>query len=197
MPHFRDNKARVREALELVNWLEAVTALGLAPLPLANACLACLPQGEPITERAARIIGLEVGNLAEDMRFQEQARLFVRRLIWHMNEESGNIGWGIPEAFGEILVASPTFATQYHRVLISYILKTGTDDNFCGQPVLRLACYRAVQRLVKARPDLASAALPALTHGAANDPDPACRQLAATVLSSLDGLPSPEASSAD
>lgn len=189
MPHFRDNKIRVREALEQENWRKAVHDLGLAPLPLANACLACLPQGTPITDRAAAIIGAEVGDLAEDMRFQEQARLFVHRLMWHMNEESGNVGWGVPEAFGEILMASPTFATQYHKVFFSYVLRTDGPNNFCGQPVMRRACYMAIQRLVLARPELAEAVRPALLQGAESDPDTTCRAEAQTVLAAL---PKPE-----
>lgn len=194
MPHFRDNKARVREALEQSDWRKAVHDLGLAPLPLANACLACLPQGTPITDRAAAVIGAEVGALAEDMRFQEQARLFVRRLMWHMNEESGNVGWGVPEAFGEILMASPSFAAQYHRVFFSYVLRTGSDDNFCDQPLVRRACYAAILRLVLARPELACSARPALQQGAESDPDPLCR---AEAQNALDALPVPDPVRAD
>lgn len=182
MPHFRDNKARVRELLETENWREAIPELGLAPMALLNACLACLPQGSPVTARAAGIIGEGIATLADNPLSHEQARLFMRRLMWHMNEESGNVGWGIPEAFGEILAASPSMADEYHRVLISYIWDTGRDDNFCDQIVLRRSCHEAVLRLLEVRHDLLDAALDALTTGAASDPDPLCRQLAEQTL---------------
>lgn len=182
MSHFRDNKARVRELLETENWRETIPELGLAPMALINACLACLPQGSPVTGKAASIIGEGIASLAANPLALEQARLFMRRLMWHMNEESGNIGWGVPETFGEILAASSIMADEYHRVLISYIWDTGHDDNFCDHPVLRRACQEAVFRLLEARPDLRSAALEALNTSATNDPDPMCRQLAEQTL---------------
>lgn len=182
MPHFRDNKARVRELLETEIWREAVPKLGLAPMALINACLACLPQGSPTTAKAASIIGEEIAALALNPLTMEQARLFMRRLMWHMNEESGNIGWGIPEAFGEILAASPAMADEYHRVLISYIWETGRNDNFCDQTELRRSCHQSVLRLLEVRPDLLTGALEALKLSAASDPDPICRQLAEQTL---------------
>jgi hypothetical protein len=33
----------------------------------------------------------------------ESARVIMRRLMWSLNDESGGIGWGAPEAMGEIV----------------------------------------------------------------------------------------------
>ena len=55
-----------------------------------------------------------------------------------MSEESGNIGWGIPEAFAECLAASPELAKTYHKILISYIVDLGFDDNYCDNDQLRV-----------------------------------------------------------
>lgn len=194
MANFRDNKALVRAALEQDAWADAVAALDVPPLALINVLLACLPQGTPTSERAAKLLGGLVAGLAASYVTVEQARIFVRRLLWHMNEESGNIGWGVPEALGEILAADRGLAEHFHRVLISYILHTPTgNDNFCDQPVIRLACYGAVRRLVETWPDLGELARTALADGAVNDPDAPCRAAAAEALTLLERLQSQSA----
>ncbi|RZB31250.1 MAG: hypothetical protein SRB2_04775 [Desulfobacteraceae bacterium Eth-SRB2] len=56
---------------------------------------------ELIKWRAITAMGAVVSRLAEqDM---ESARVVMRRLIWNLNDESGGIGWGSPEAMGEIM----------------------------------------------------------------------------------------------
>jgi hypothetical protein len=63
--------------------------------------------------------GAVVSNLAEqDM---ESARVIMRRLMWQLNDESGGIGWGCPEAIGEIIACHEGLAREYARVPISYI----------------------------------------------------------------------------
>ena len=48
-------------------------------------------------------MGAVVANLAEkDM---ESARVVMRRLMWSLNDESGDIGWSRPEAMGEIIAS--------------------------------------------------------------------------------------------
>ena len=56
------------------------------------------------------VAGLEEGS-AEDM------HNIMRRLMWHMNEESGNIGWGIPEAFAEILAQHRRLGDEFYPIL--------------------------------------------------------------------------------
>lgn len=48
--------------------------------------------------RAIRGLGLVTARLY--LINPEQARRVLRQLIWNLNEESGGIGWGMPEAFG-------------------------------------------------------------------------------------------------
>ena len=53
----------------------------------------------------------------------EKAKRVLRQLIWNLNEESGGIGWGIPEAFGEILARVPALKNDYACLLVAYISK--------------------------------------------------------------------------
>ncbi len=51
----------------------------------------------------------------------EKARIVLRRIMWNLNDESGGIGWGSPEAMGEILCLSPQLALEFKSILFSYL----------------------------------------------------------------------------
>ncbi|MEA3417440.1 MAG: hypothetical protein U9R02_15080 [Thermodesulfobacteriota bacterium] len=60
-------------------------------------------------------MGVVVSNLADhDM---ESARVIMRRLIWNLNDESGGIGWGSPEAMGEIMARNNRLALPFTHKL--------------------------------------------------------------------------------
>jgi len=60
--------------------------------------------------RAVTAMGRVVSSLAEnDM---ESARVVMRRFMWNLNEESGGIGWGCPEAMGETMARSAPLARE-------------------------------------------------------------------------------------
>jgi hypothetical protein len=159
--------------------MDEITDMGLTGI---NALFAFLPKDTRTMHRAAACLGVSVAGLAEHS--PEDARNIVRRLMWHMNEDSGNIGWGIPEAFGEILAASESLAKQYKNILISYIMDLPGADNYCGNATLRRSCYWAVGRLAEARPGLASKARTWLANGL-EDQDIICRGMAAWALTQL------------
>ena len=181
MPRFRALKSAIRPWLRSSDWtpeqplppdLEGETPLA----SLVNPLFAALPEGGTMTERAAFALGRVLSRLYEQA--PEEARNVVRRFLWHMNEESGNIGWGIPEAFGQTLAQSRPLADLYHKVLFSYILDKEGDSTWCDHAPLRRSCYTAVDTVLSARPDLIPAALPVLHSAASADPDPVCRSLA-------------------
>ncbi len=183
MPHFRNHKARVRMCLEAADWEEQFAQLCDIPLgELISPLFACLPLTAPVCERAAEILGATTAHLAEKR--PEQAREIIRRFMWHMNKESGNIGWGVPQAFGATLAHSRKLAEEFASILISYIWRTGKDDNFCDNPVLRRSCFAAVDQLLLAWPDLVGQARLPLQAGLI-DEDPICRDLARRTLSCI------------
>ncbi len=181
MARARTLKALLKSRLAEPDWERRIDDIAaLDGRETAGPLLSLLP-GE-LRNRAAAALGASTATLAEQN--PEAARNLMRRFMWHMNEESGNIGWGIPEAFAETLVRSPLLASEFHRVLLSYIVDTGRDDNYCDHAVLRRSCYWAVGRLADARPDLCTAVLPALVLGL-EDEDMPCRGLAAWALRRL------------
>lgn len=74
---------------------------------------------EVIRWRAIKGLGLVTARLYE--KDPELARRVLRQLIWNLNDESGGIGWGMPEAFGEILACQPGLVGEYASLLECYL----------------------------------------------------------------------------
>jgi len=93
--------------------------------------------------------GRAINRLAEqDL---ESARIIMRRLMWSLNDESGGIGWGAPEAMGEAMVQNAKLADEYVRILISYIWE---DGNFLEHDPLRKGALWGIMRLSEKRASL-------------------------------------------
>jgi HEAT repeat protein len=108
----------------------------------------CTTEGER-KWRAVRALGHLVAGLAQ--KDLEGARNLIRRLLWSLNEESGSMGWGAPEAFGEILARSEALAEEYAPILISYIRR---DGNYLEDAVLQRGLMWGIGRLAEANPQL-------------------------------------------
>jgi len=104
---------------------------------------------ETIKQRAVRAIGMVAADLASQN--MESARIVMRRLMWSLNDESGGIGWGAPEAMGEIMARNETLAREYLNILLSYVDPKG---NYLEYEPLRKGAVQAIKRLALARPDL-------------------------------------------
>lgn len=99
--------------------------------------------------RAVTAVGVVVSGLAQtDM---ESARIVMRRLIWNLNEESGGIGWGSPEAMGEIMACHKGMAHEYAHILVSYVRK---DGNYIEHELLQRGVLWGLGRLAQVAPGL-------------------------------------------
>jgi hypothetical protein len=94
-------------------------------------------------------MGAVVSNLAKTN--LESARIIMRRFMWQLNDESGGIGWGCPEAMGDTMARSKTLADEYGCILISYIRP---DGNFLEHEILQRGVLWGVARLAHSRPEL-------------------------------------------
>ena len=182
MPRFRSQKNQLRALLETPQWrdnLESIAADGISSVgPLMSFLLY-----EPVLRlRAAIALGLTTSKIHAEK--PEMARDILRRLNWRLSEESGNIGWGVPEAVGEILAQCPPLAKDFHRIFFSTILDLGFDDNYVDNDVLRRSCYFAIGRFIKACPKYGEEARPLLRKGL-QDSDAVCAGLAAWALGML------------
>lgn len=182
MARMRAVKQQLKDLLSAPDWRDHLPELRSMGQPAVGPLFSFLLLEPLMRHKAALALGQVVAGLEEGS--AEDMHNIMRRLMWHMNEESGNIGWGIPEAFGEVLAACPRAAKEFHRVLISYVIDLGRDDNFCDHGPLRRSCFWAIGRLAQARQELADIARPWLLKGL-EDEDIPCRGMAAWALAQL------------
>lgn len=71
----------------------------------------------------------------------DAARVIMRRFLWTLNDESGGIGWGAPEAMAQIMCKSEMLRREYLHMLISYMQEDGDelyqDGNFLELPLIQ------------------------------------------------------------
>jgi len=103
---------------------------------------------EIIKWRAVAAFGRVVSMLADEN--MESARVIMRRLMWNLNDESGGIGWGSPEAMGEITALHPRLAKEFSRILRSYVRP---DENFLEHEILQRGVIWGIGRLAQVRPE--------------------------------------------
>lgn len=155
-------KAEVQGLLAAEDWRERLAELRDKPFDAVIGALLSLRLSprEEIRWRAVAAFGEVVPAMAE--RDYDAARKVMGRFMWMMNEESGNIGWGIPEAMGEIMARHDGLAEDYHKKLSSFIQRPECegDDNYMDHPPLREATYWGLGRLARSRPDLVLPAVP-------------------------------------
>ncbi|MDY7000785.1 MAG: HEAT repeat domain-containing protein [Thermodesulfobacteriota bacterium] len=151
-----------------------------------------LCNSDPLVKwRGVTAFGLVVPRLADSS--MEKARIVMRRFIWSLNDESGGIGWGAPEAMGEITANHEKLAEEYHAVLCSYIHEAeGEGDTFLELPLLRRGAVWGIARLAQARPDMAARATGDLIE-TLHDEDAPLRGLACLALGRISASEAREA----
>jgi len=156
----RELKARIGQLLGQNNFENALETIRLMPgRRVVNPLFSFLYSGEEkIRWRAVTAMGVVVGHLADTA--MESARVVMRRFMWNLNDESGGIGWGSPEAMGEITAGHAGLAEEFASILISYIDPHG---NFLEHELLQRGSLWGVGRLAHVRPLLAIPAAPFLT----------------------------------
>jgi HEAT repeat protein len=117
---------------------------------LVNPLFSALSRSEELVRwHAISIFGHVVPRLADqDM---EAARIVMRRFLWSLNDESGGIGWGAPEAMAEIMLHHHRLAEEYLHMLLSYLHPDGPlehqDGNFLELPALQCGLLWGIGRL--------------------------------------------------
>ena len=189
MPSRRRLLPEIRAALAAAS--EETARAALAPIAPANrlgALFSLLLDRDPLLcWRAVTAFGAAMADLAGTR--LEDAREVWRNLMWRVNEESGNIAWGIPQCMGESLARVPVLAADYHRILLSYVKDMDGDCSFIDHAPLRRGAWWAIARLAEAAPALAAPALPELT-AALGEPDPEARGLACLAIERITPDPS-------
>ena len=146
-PHGRQTKKKVTQILSDSQGTEALSLLELIPEeqlvgPLFSHFYA---MDELIKFRSI----IAMGELAQKLSLKqmERARILMRRIMWNLNDESGGIGWGSPEAMGQILYKSPALAMEFKSILFSYLDHRG---NFIEHELLQRGVLWGIGTYLKA-----------------------------------------------
>lgn len=146
-----------------------------------NSLLAFLYSPEELIKwRAVTAIGTVVARMADEE--MESARIVMRRLIWSLNDESGGIGWGAPEAMAEIMANHEGIAEEFSAILLSYIQQ---DGNALENGLLERGVLWGIGRLAQKRPKLVQGTVAHLVPYLSSE-DPVHRGMAAWALSFVD-----------
>ena len=175
-------KARILELLARDDFMSRVEEIDrLPPRRVVNLLFSFLYHtDEQIRWHAVTAMGRVAAHLAAvDM---EAGRVVMRRLMWNLNDESGGIGWGTPEAMGEIMARQPQLAREFAHLLVSYIRPEGNTIEF---EALQRGVLWGLGRLAGVRPGLLSDA-PVLLRPYLDATDAVIRGLAVWTAGFLD-----------
>ncbi len=151
-------KKQVLDLLAGGNLVASRRALaGLPAGEVVHALFSAICRENPVVRwHAVTCMGDAVARIAEgDL---EAARIILRRFLWSLNDESGGIGWGAPEAMAECLCRDERLAGEYAHMLVSYMREDGEelcqDGNFIEHPLLQRGVVWGVARLAGCRREL-------------------------------------------
>ncbi len=156
---------------------------------LVNPLFSALYRPEEILRwHTVTLFGEVLARLAD--KNMEAARIVMRRYLWSLNDESGGIGWGAPEAMAEAMYHHDRLCDEYLHMLISYMRPDGPlehqDGNFLELPELQRGLLWGIGRLAEKRGALLlkKAVVPDLTAYLPSN-DATVRGLAARALGLL------------
>jgi HEAT repeat protein len=144
-------KRRISSLLESSDIAAVVRELRQLPAPrVINPLIGALcSNDERVRWHAVTALGPIVADLAD--RDMEGARVVMRRFMWSLNDESGGIGWGAPEAMGEIMACHAGLAQEYAHVLVAFMRQEGF---FLELELLQRGLMWGLGRLAQVRPSL-------------------------------------------
>ena len=131
--------------------------------------------------RAVRLLGGLVAD-AEPVPVNEIIEL-LRRFFWALNDESGAVPFGIPEAIGEILAQRPELQDTFLPMLCA--LLTAEDMSQTG--AIERGAIWALGRVGAPVAACCAEAVGALEHLAEHHPEPQTRQVATDALQRIGG----------
>lgn len=110
-----------KQAVSLLenNDFQGLMKLSDSPHKLVNILITLTyDKKDRISWRAMEAIGLLTGRLSESD--PDAVRNIVGRLLWMIRDESGGIGWSVPEILGEIVKNSPVLCEDIAPIIASF-----------------------------------------------------------------------------
>ena len=181
MPHGRKTKKKVGEILLLARREDAMKLLAQIPdEQLAGHLFSHFYHKDELVKfRSTAAMGALGARM--EKRNMEKARILIRRIMWNLNDESGGMGWGSPEAMGEILCQSPDLALEFKSILFSYL---DPDQNHIEHEMLQRGVLWGIGTYLEAFPNDLMKKTETLLSGYLECSDPVKRGYAVRALMS-------------
>ncbi len=124
--------------------------------------------------RAVEGLGILAREAVEKDRI-ENIREAMRRLLWHMNDESGGVIYQAPEAMGEILACAPILIPEFARFLVYFMYE---------EPFER-GIHWAMARISEVEPSCYADGKAVLQNRSLSHPDPGVRGYTKQALNTM------------
>ena len=156
----RNLKRVVLDALRRQLLTDCFKAILLMPeRQVINPLISLMLHDDPMVRwRSVIAIGEVVNKLVStDM---EGARIIMRRFMWSLNDESGGIGWGAPEAMCACIASNDRIAKEFGHIVVSYL---NPDGNYIEYEPLQRGLLWGIVHVARICPTAVSGAGPYLT----------------------------------
>jgi len=130
--------------------------------------------------RAVRMLGALAGD--PELLDERRTRDLLQRFVWALNDESGAVPYGIPEALGEVLAARPEFQESFLPILCGLL----TESEMCQTGDIERGAMWAVGRVGSPVAQCAPEAVEALRLASRSHPDPRAREFAARSVEQIE-----------
>lgn len=119
----------------------------------------------------------------------QRAEDLLRRFAWALNDESGAVPYGVPEAIGEVLAVRPEFRPRFLPILCALL----TEEDMSQTGPIEQGAIWAVGRVGEPAGRHSEAVVSAVRRAATSHADPKTRAVAAASLARITGSPLPAA----
>ena len=77
-----------------------------------------------LDEAEAKVFKIAEASSKGQEGYKEKVREYIRSQLWLLNEESGGIGWSVPEVIAEIITSIPELLEPYASIMITSALES-------------------------------------------------------------------------
>jgi len=179
--HGEQWKTKVDDAVSSKDWDGLVQLARRESAKILSYLTRRLCSGDaPLKWKVIRALGAVTGD--REGIGENRIRELLRRFVWLLSDESGNVPYGVPEAFGEVLLARPEFQEEFLPLLCA--LAYNPERNQTGP--IEQGVFWALGRVGQPAAACSPEAVEAVVRAAAQHPDPQTRNIAAWALSRFD-----------
>lgn len=173
---------RIRTLFEAGDLDGLVAAAAERPTRVVSWLQGRLSSADPAT----KLLAVEaIGRIVEDPARVPKPRAveLLRRFLWLLNDESGAVPYGVPEALGEVLHRRADLRTPFVPILASFLV----DAELLQEGPIERGVVWGLGRVGPPAADLAPHGVEAVRRLSREHPDPATRDEATRALARIAG----------